>query len=132
MLQEVENLGALQRRLDISVSPEALAKEVSVRLAKLARSVKMPGFRPGKVPMKMVASSYGAQVQAEVLNDKLGEAFNAEVSARQLRVAGTPTVAPKSGADGAQLTFSATFEVYPEISIGDLGVRSRSSRRSAR
>jgi len=121
MLQEVENLGALQRRLDISLSADALAKEVSLRLAKLARSVKMPGFRPGKVPMKMIASSYGAQVQAEVLNDKIGEAFNAEVSARQLRVAGTPTVAPKSGADEAQLTFSATFEVYPEISVSGLG-----------
>jgi len=120
MLQEVENLGALQRRLDISVSAEVLAKEVSTRLAKLARSVKMPGFRPGKVPMKMVASSYGAQVQAEVLNDKIGEAFNAEISAHRLRVAGTPTVAPKGSGDGAQLTFSATFEVYPEITIGDL------------
>ncbi len=121
MLQEVENLGALQRRLDISVSAESLAREVSLRLTKLARSVKMPGFRPGKVPMKMIASSYGAQVQAEVLNDKIGEAFSTEVSARQLRVAGTPTVAPKTGGDGAQLTFSATFEVYPEITIGDLG-----------
>ena len=121
MQQEVENLGALQRRLDISVPAEALAREVQVRLNKLARSVKMPGFRPGKVPMKMVASSYGAQVQAEVLNDKIGEAFSAEVSARQLRVAGTPTVAPKTGGDAAQLTFSATFEVYPEISLGDLG-----------
>jgi len=121
MLQEVENLGALQRRLDISVSAEALAKEVSLRLAKLARSVKMPGFRPGKVPMKMIASSYGPQVQAEVLNDKIGEAFNAEISARQLRVAGAPTVAPKSEAGGEQLTFSATFEVYPEISVADLG-----------
>jgi trigger factor len=121
MQQEVENLGALQRRLDISVPAETLAKEVQVRLARLARSVKMPGFRPGKVPMKMVASSYGAQVQAEVLNDKIGEAFNAEVNARQLRVAGTPTVAPRAGGDGAQLTFSATFEVYPEIRLGELG-----------
>jgi trigger factor len=120
MLQEVENLGALQRRLEISVSADALAKEVSARLARLARSVKMPGFRPGKVPMKMVASSYGAQVQAEVLNDKIGEAFNAQVSARQLRVAGTPTVSPKTGGEDGQLTFSATFEVYPEIGIGDL------------
>ncbi len=120
MLQEVENLGALQRRLDVSVSAESLAKEVSARLARLARSVKMPGFRPGKVPMKMVASSYGAQVQAEVLNDKIGEAFNAEISARRLRVAGTPTVAPKGSGDGAQLTFSATFEVYPEFAIGEL------------
>jgi trigger factor len=121
MLQEVENLGALQRRLDISVPADALAREVSLRLARLARSVKMPGFRPGKVPMKMIASSYGPQVQAEVLNDKIGEAFSAEISARQLRVAGTPTVAPKTGGDGAELTFSATFEVYPEIAVGDLG-----------
>jgi trigger factor len=121
MLQEVENLGALQRRLDISVPADALAREVSLRLARLARSVKMPGFRPGKVPMKMIASSYGPQVQAEVLNDKIGEAFSVEISARQLRVAGTPTVAPKAGGDGAQLTFSATFEVYPEIAVGDLG-----------
>ena len=121
MLQEVENLGALQRRLDFSVSAETLAKEVQVRLARLARSAKLPGFRPGKVPMKMVASSYGAQVQAEVLNDKIGEAFNAEVSARQLRVAGTPTVEPKTTGEGAHLTFSATFEVYPEIAVGDMG-----------
>jgi len=120
-MQEVENLGALQRRLDFSLPADALAQEVSRRLAKLSRSVKMPGFRPGKVPMKMIASSYGAQVHAEVLNDKIGEAFNAEVSARQLRVAGTPTVAPKTGGGDAQLTFSATFEVYPEISVGGLG-----------
>jgi trigger factor len=121
MLQDVENLGALQRRLELSVSAEAIGKEVSARLAKLARSVRMPGFRPGKVPMKMIASSYGAQVQAEVLNDKIGEAFSAEVSARQLRVAGTPTVAPKAGGDDSVLTFAATFEVYPEINVGDLG-----------
>ena len=121
MQQEVETLGALQRRIDISVAAEALSKEVSVRLAKLARTVKMPGFRPGKVPLKMIASSYGAQVQAEVLNDKIGEAFNAEVSARQLRVAGTPTVEPKTTGEGTHLTFSATFEVYPEIAVSDMG-----------
>jgi trigger factor len=121
MLQDVENLGALQRRLELSVPAETIAREVSARLAKLARTVRMPGFRPGKVPLKMIASSYGAQVQAEVLNDKIGEAFSAEVTARQLRVAGTPSVSPKSGGDDAQLTFSATFEIYPEISVGDLG-----------
>ncbi len=119
MLQDVENLGALQRRIDISVPSEALQKEVAARLAKLARSVKMPGFRPGKVPMKMVASSYGAQVQSEVLNDKVGEAFSAEVTARQLRVAGMPRLEPKPGAEGGQLTFSATFEIYPDIPVGD-------------
>jgi len=121
MLQDVENLGALQRRLELSLPSDAIGREIAARLAKLARSVRMPGFRPGKVPMKMIASSYGAQVQAEVLNDKIGEAFNAAVNARQLRVAGTPSVAPKSGGDDAQMTFSATFEVYPDISVGELG-----------
>ena len=121
MLQDVENLGALQRRLELSVPAETIAREVSARLARLARTVRMPGFRPGKVPMKMIASSYGAQVHAEVLNDKIGEAFSAEVAARQLRVAGTPSVSPKTGGDDAQFIFSATFEIYPEINVGDLG-----------
>jgi trigger factor len=121
MLQDVEDLGALQRRLQLSVPAETIAREVAARLAKLARTVRMPGFRPGKVPMKMIASSYGAQVHAEVLNDKIGEAFKAEVTARQLRVAGTPSVSPKTGGDDSQLSFSATFEIYPEIDVGGLG-----------
>ncbi|MCK6429041.1 MAG: trigger factor, partial [Burkholderiaceae bacterium] len=73
-----------------------------------------------KVPLKMVAASYGAQVQAEVLNDKIGQAFSAIVSASKLRVAGMPRVEPKTGAEGGDVAFSATFEVYPEIRIGDL------------
>ena len=67
MQQTMENTGALERRIDLTVPVAAVEKEVQTRLAKLARSVKMPGFRPGKVPMKMVAATYGAQVQAEVL-----------------------------------------------------------------
>lgn len=118
-MQNVETLGALERRIDISVPAAEINKEVAARLARLARTVRMPGFRPGKVPMKMVASSYGAQVQAEVLNDKVGEAFNVAIKGQNLRVAGTPQLTPKEG-EGEQLAFSATFEVYPEIRIGDL------------
>jgi trigger factor len=118
-MQNVETLGALERRIDISVPAADINKEVQTRLTKLARTVRMPGFRPGKVPMKMVASSYGAQVQAEVLNDKVGEAFSSAVKDRNLRVAGTPQLTPKDGV-GEQLAFSATFEVYPEIKVGDL------------
>ncbi|MGE5712368.1 MAG: trigger factor family protein, partial [Betaproteobacteria bacterium] len=69
MQQTMDTPGALERRLDLTVPADAIEKEVQARLAKLARSVKMPGFRPGKVPMKMVAATYGPQVQAEVLND---------------------------------------------------------------
>lgn len=120
MQQNIETLGALERRVDLTVPASEIEKEVSARLNRLSRTVRMPGFRPGKVPLKMVAASYGAQVQAEVLNDKIGQAFSAIVSASKLRVAGMPRVEPKTGAEGGDVAFSATFEVYPEIRIGDL------------
>jgi trigger factor len=118
-MQSIETLSGLERRVDLTVPSAQVDKEVNARLNKLARTVRMPGFRPGKVPLKMVAASYGAQVQAEVLNDKVGEAFNAAVSAGKLRVAGAPRVEPKTG-EGKDLAFSATFEVYPDIDIGNL------------
>lgn len=119
MQANIESLGALERRLDLTVPAADIEKEVSTRLSKLARTVRMPGFRQGKVPLKMVAATYGAQVQAEVLNDKVGEAFNEAVSSSKLRVAGTPRLEPKQG-ESADLAFSATFEVYPEVKLGDL------------
>lgn len=126
MQQTIQSLGTLERRVDLTVPAATIEKEVNTRLAKLARDLKMPGFRPGKVPIKMVAQTYGAQVQAEVLNDKVGEAFNSAVTAGNLRVAGQPRLEART-ADGGQdgennqdLAFSATFEIYPEINIGDL------------
>ena len=113
-MQSIETLSGLERRVDLTVPSALVDKEVTARLNKLARTVRMPGFRPGKVPIKMVAASYGAQVQAEVLSDKVGEAFNAAVSESKLRVAGTPRVEPKTD-EGSDLAFSAIFEVYPEI-----------------
>lgn len=120
MQQTVESLGALERRIDLTVPAEAIDKEVQARLAKLARTVKMPGFRPGKVPLKMVAQNYGAQVHAEVMNDKVGEAFSSAVTASNLRVAGAPRLEPRAVEGSQDLAFSATFEVYPEIALGDL------------
>ena len=112
--------GALERRIDLTVPSAMIEKEVQTRLAKLARNVKMPGFRQGKVPMKMVAATYGAQVQAEVMNDKVGEAFNSAVTASKLRVAGAPRLEPRAVEGSSDLEFSAVFEVYPEIALGDL------------
>ncbi len=120
MQQTVESLGALERRIDLTVPADAIEKEVQLRLTKLARSVKMPGFRPGKVPMKMVAQTYGAQVQAEVLSDKVGEAFSSAVNASKLRVAGQPRLEPRAVEGSQDLAFSAVFEIYPEVSVGDL------------
>lgn len=126
MQQTIQSLGPLERRVDLTVPASVIEQEVKTRLAKLARTMKLPGFRPGKVPMKMVAQNYGAQVQAEVLNDKVGEAFNSAVTASNLKVAGQPRLEPRGDADnaadagGTDLAFSATFEVYPEIAVGDL------------
>ncbi len=120
MPQNIETLGALERRVELTVPAAEIEKEVSARLNKLSRTLRMPGFRRGKVPLKMVAASYGAQVQAEVLNDKIGQAFGAIVSASKLRVAGVPRVEPKPAGESGDVAFSATFEVYPEIRIGDL------------
>ena len=128
MQQTIQSLSALERRVDLTVPAAAIEQEVKTRLAKLARGMKVPGFRPGKVPIKMVAQTYGAQVQAEVLNDKVGEAFNSAVTAGKLKVAGQPRLEARTVADGEaesadgskDLTFSATFEIYPEIRVGDL------------
>ena len=117
----VETLDKLERRITLSLPADALKTEVDARLKKLARTVKADGFRPGKVPMSVVEQRYGYSVQYEVLNDKLGEAFAVAAQEAQLRVAGQPSISEKDGGlvDG-QLQFNATFEVYPEVKIGDL------------
>jgi trigger factor len=94
--------------------------EVEKRLKQQAKTAKAPGFRPGKVPMKMVAQQYGYQIESDVLNDKVGRAFNNAANENQLRVAGYPNITPKDDAPEGQLSFDATFEVYPEVVIGDL------------
>jgi trigger factor len=124
MQTHIQTLSALERRVDLTLPASEIDREVETRLTRMSRNVRMPGFRPGKVPLKMLRASYGPQVQAEVLNDKVGEAFNAAVNASQLRVAGTPRVEPKTNAAGAELAFSATFEIYPDVVLGDLGTAS--------
>ncbi len=90
MTTQLETTGSLGRSLKLSVATAALEKEVGQRLRKLARTVKMPGFRPGKVPMKMIEQSYGPQVHAEVLGDAVSKAFTESVQEHKLRVAGQP------------------------------------------
>jgi trigger factor len=132
MSQTVETLAGLERRIQLKVPAADLEREVQQRLNKLARTLRMPGFRPGKVPMKMVVASYGAQVQAEVLNDKVGAAFDAAVNQNKLRVAGMPKVEPaKSEGEGGDLAFAATFEVFPKSSSRS-SPASRSSAQRAR
>lgn len=122
MATAVETLSKLERRLTITIPMVEVQTEVEKRLKVRARTAKAPGFRPGKVPMKMVAAQYGFQVENEVLNDKVGRAFNDAANENNLRVAGFPNIEPKTseGAPEGVVAFEATFEVYPEVKIGDL------------
>jgi trigger factor len=122
MATAVETLEKLERRITITLPLAEVQAEVEKRLKVRARTAKAPGFRPGKVPMKMVAAQYGYQVETEVLNDKVGRAFSDATSENNLRVAGYPKIEPKSGdgvGEGA-VAFDATFEVYPDVKINDL------------
>jgi trigger factor len=122
MATAVETLDKLERRITITLPKADVEAEVEKRLKIRARTAKAPGFRPGKVPMKMVAAQYGYQVETEVLNDKVGRAFNEAANENNLRVAGYPKIEPKTGADNPDgaIVFDATFEVYPEVKVGDL------------
>jgi trigger factor len=120
MATQIESTGQLERKLQMAVPVAEVNREVETRLRKLARTLKMPGFRPGKVPLKMVQQSYGPQVHAEVLGDAVSKAFGSAVDEHQLRVAGQPRIEGREGAGEEHLGFTATFEVYPEVQLGDV------------
>ena len=120
MAVNVETLDKLERKITLTLPVNAIQSEVDSRLKRLARTVKMDGFRPGKVPMNVVAQRYGYSVHYEVMNDKVGEAFAQAANEAKLRVAGQPKITEKESSPEGELAFDAVFEVFPEVKIGDL------------
>ena len=120
MAVTVETLEKLERKMTLTLPVNTIQSEVDSRLKRLARTVKMDGFRPGKVPMNVVAQRYGYSVHYEVMNDKVGEAFALAANEAKLRVAGQPRISEKEGAPEGELAFDAIFEVFPEVKIADL------------
>jgi trigger factor len=120
MSTTVETISPLERKLSLNLSVDRVNAEVEQRLKKVARTTRMPGFRPGKVPMKFVVQNYGAQIHSEVLNDELNRSFQEAVRENDLKVAGAPRIEPGEGAAEGQMAFSATFEVFPEVKLGDM------------
>ena len=110
----------LERRLEISVAMADVQSEAAQRLKHISRTVKMAGFRPGKVPMKMVEQQYGGQARSEALGAAVERAFGEQVRAQNLRVAGYPRIEPAAGGAEGSMGFTATFEVYPTIVPGDV------------
>ncbi len=121
MQTSLETISQLERRLNVAVPLATIESEVEKRLARLAKNAKVPGFRPGKVPMKMVVQQYGPQVRTEVISDTVQASFADAISEQNVRVAGYPRIEPRKESTAPDhLEFSAIFEVYPEIRIGDL------------
>ncbi len=120
MTVTVETLEKLERKMTLTLPVGKVKSEVESRLKKLARTVKMDGFRPGKVPMNVVAQRYGYSVHYEVMNDKVGEAFASAANEAKLRVAGQPRITEKETSPEGEMAFDAVFEVYPDVKIGDL------------
>ncbi len=120
MTVQVETLDKLERRITLTLPTATINTEVASRLKKLSRTVKADGFRPGKVPMSVVAQRYGYSVHYEVMNDKVGQVFSEAVVEAKLRVAGAPKISEKEGAPEGEVFFDAVFEVYPEVKLGDL------------
>jgi trigger factor len=120
MQTTLETLGQLERRLHVAVPVEQIEDEVQKRLARLAKTAKVAGFRPGKVPLKMITQQYGPQVRSDVISDTVQSSFNDAIREKNLRIAGQPRIEAKQAANNGQFEFSAFFDVYPEVKIGDL------------
>jgi trigger factor len=120
MTVNVEILEKLERKITLTLPATVIQNEVNSRLKKLAHKVKIDGFRPGKVPMNIVAQRYGYSVHYEVMNDKVGEAFNMATIEAKLRVAGQPRISEKEQSPEGEMAFDAIFEVYPEVKMQDL------------
>jgi trigger factor len=119
MAVQIENLGQLDRKVTLEFARADLAKAREARLAKLGKTMKAPGFRPGKVPKNMVEKQYGMQVDFELQFDKASELFYGFAQNEKILLAGQPRLDPKSELDAEKIVFDAYFEVLPEVKIGD-------------
>lgn len=121
MQVQLETLSTLERRMNIALPMAAIDAQVTERLKRVARNAKIQGFRPGKAPIKVVEMNYGPQVREEVLGEQVQQGFYKAVSEQKLRVAGYPRFEPVADtADKDSFKFAATFEIFPEVKVGEL------------
>ena len=120
MQVSVENIGKLERRMQVQVPAERVTQEIASRLAQLTRTARLKGFRPGKAPLKVIRQQFGQQVHQEVIGELLRASLNEALTQSRLAPAGDPRIEPKSMGEGQDLTYVATFEVFPEIELNPL------------
>jgi trigger factor len=120
MQVSVETIGTLGRRLKVAVPADQVEKEFNVRLQRLSKQVKMPGFRPGKVPLKMVEAQYGGRLMDEVAGELIQTTLYEAIGSQGLRPAGDPRIQRKPAVRGEQLEYTVEFEIFPEVKRFDL------------
>lgn len=120
MQVSVEQSGNLERKMTISLPAERIDSAVSKQLQQLSKRVKIPGFRPGKVPMKIMRSRYLGEVMQDVIGDLIQESYSDALRQESLRPAGPPKIETTQGGEGKDLEYTATFEVYPDLSSIEL------------
>jgi trigger factor len=117
MQVSLESLGKLERRMQVQVPAEQVSKEIASRLKQLSRTARLNGFRPGKAPLTVIRQQFGPQVHREVIGELMQSSFSEAVTQQQLNPAGSPRIEPQTIGEGQDLTYVATFEVFPEVSL---------------
>ena len=120
MQVSIETTSGLERRLTIGVPADTVEGEIEKRLKEAAKNIRINGFRKGKVPLKIVKQRYGAGVRQEVVGEVISRSFYEAAKREDVKPAGQPSIQPKQMTEGKDLEFVATFEVYPEVSLGDM------------
>jgi trigger factor len=120
MQVSVESVGKLERRMQVQVPAERVSKEIADRLKQLSRTARLKGFRPGKAPLTVIKQQFGQQVHREVIGELMQSSFSEAVTQNQLAPAGQPRIEPQSVGEGQDLTYVATFEVFPEVALQPL------------
>ena len=117
MQVKVESTGKLERRMRVELPAERIEREVDTRLKSVGRTAKLKGFRPGKVPAKVVRQRYGKQIRQEVLSDLMQKSYTDAVMQENLNPAGGPKIQPEAGNDDKSFAYTATFEIMPEVKL---------------
>ena len=120
MLVKVESTGTLERRMRVELPAERIEQAVESRLKSVGRTAKLKGFRPGKVPPKVVRRHYGVQVRQEVLSDLMNKSYSDAIAQENLQPVARPRIEPEIAEGGKDFAFVATFDVMPEVKLTDL------------
>ncbi len=120
MQVSVENVGKLERKLTVKIPAERLDAQVSERIAEMGRTVRLKGFRPGKVPLNVIKQRFGAQVHGEALSDLIGTSLREAVEQEKLRPIANPSIETTGAPEDGEIAYTATFEIMPEFPVIDV------------